>query len=90
MSEPLQFTLSPAEFERLRHRLNERYHLEVPESNSGELETNGVTLSYEYDGRSTLLVRILHKPLLVPTSSIALRLHEWLLEAEEEMKEGAD
>lgn len=89
-SRTLTFSLTPTEFAQRRRELVEQQHVEMPEGNTGEATSSGVTVSYEYDGRSTLSVSILHKPMLVPESAIVSRIREWFAHTEPVLSEGSD
>jgi hypothetical protein len=87
-SRMLTFSLTPAEFAQRRQELIEQQHIEMPKGNSGEVTSSGVIVSYEYDGSSTLTVKILYKPMLIPESAVVSRIREWF--AEPVLSEGSD
>ncbi len=51
--------------------------VEVPDAATGQIERDGITAAFTWDGR-TLRVTVLHKPLLYPERTVREKLTEYI------------
>lgn len=71
----LTIPLTPQQFASSRAKVEAELHQSLRDD-AGTIEHDGVKLSYTYDGKA-LAVNIVHKPFLVPESTIDSKISTW-------------
>jgi len=78
-SQLMIISLTPADFAACKQRLISA-GVAVPESNTGLLSHEGVTVRCDYNGRDTLTVMVIHRPCLVAEGYVESRIRGWFAE----------
>lgn len=78
-SQPMVILLTPAEFAECKQRLISA-GVAVPESDTGLLSHEGVTVQCDYNGLDTLTVTVIHRPCLVAEGYVESKIRGWFAE----------
>ena len=62
--EPVTYHITPDVFECMKKKFKDA-GIQVPQGNNGNMEGSGVKVHFEWDGKSTLIIRIKSKPFIV-------------------------